>query len=99
MFTITEYTVEQIKDPYKIIEGERYEFLLDLEVDEEDELYQEEGVRLRVVYAKEGDNARIAKYEFLIAASGKYLDMEMEEDEEQAVFAFCKEALEEPISE
>ncbi|MDF2835477.1 MAG: pullulanase [Paenibacillus sp.] len=99
MFTITEYTVEQIKDPYKIIEGERYEFLLDLEVDEEDELYQEEGVRLRVVYAKEGDNARIAKYEFLIAASGKYLDMEMEEDEEQAVFAFCKEALVELISE
>jgi hypothetical protein len=99
MFAITEYTVEQIKDPYKIIEGERYEFVMDLEVDEEDELYQEEGVRLRVVYAKEGDNARIAKYEFLIAASGKYLDMEMEEDEEKAVFEFCKGALEEPISE
>lgn len=99
MFAITEYTVEQIKDPYKIIEGERYEFLLDLEVDEEDELYQEEGVRLRVVYAKEGENGRIAKYEFLIASSGKYLDMEMEEDEEQAVFAFCREALEEPITE
>ncbi|MHA6482951.1 DUF6509 family protein [Paenibacillus sp. strain BS8-2] len=99
MFEITEYTVEQIKDPYGIIAGERYEFVLDLEVDEEDELYQEEGVRLRVVYAKEGDSSRIVKYEFLIAASGKYLDMEMEEDEEQAIFAFCKEALEQPITE
>jgi len=99
MFKITEYTVEQIRDPYGILTGERYELLLDLEVEEDDELYQDEGVRLRVVYAKDGDNSRIAKYEFLIASSNQYLDMEMEEEEEQAVSAFCKEVLEAPISE
>ncbi|MDQ6421239.1 DUF6509 family protein [Paenibacillus sp. LHD-117] len=99
MFKITEYTVEKIRDPYGILPGERYEFMLDLEVDEDDELYQEEGVRLRVVYMKENDSSRIVKYEFLIAASNHYLDMEMEEEEEQAVDAFCKEQLEMPIEE
>ena len=36
---ITEYTVEQIKDPTGILAGRRYEFLLNIEVPEEDELY------------------------------------------------------------
>ena len=35
---ITAYSVEEIKDPTNIIEGKRYEFLLDVEVDEEDHL-------------------------------------------------------------
>ncbi|MFD1954688.1 DUF6509 family protein [Paenibacillus thailandensis] len=31
--TITEYSVEQIKDPFGIVPGARYEFILNIEVD------------------------------------------------------------------
>lgn len=91
MFTITGYSVEWIKDPFGILPGKRYEFNLELEVDEEDELYSEQGLALRVIYAVEEDASRIAKYEFLEKATGKYLEFDMEDDEREAVEAFCKE--------
>ena len=37
MLKITEFTVEQIKDPTGIITGNRYEFYLNIEVPEDDE--------------------------------------------------------------
>ena len=43
---ITAFSVEEIKDPTNIIEGKRYEFLLDVEVDEEDELYSAAGIEI-----------------------------------------------------
>ncbi|REK74708.1 DUF6509 family protein [Paenibacillus paeoniae] len=99
MFEIREFTIERMKDPFGILSGERYELLLDLEVDEEDELYSEEGVRLRVVYVKDNEASRIVKYEFLNSAKGTYVDMEMTEEEEQFVEAFCKEQISLPIEE
>ncbi|RJE88814.1 pullulanase [Paenibacillus sp. 1011MAR3C5] len=99
MFEIREYTIERMKDPFGILSGERYELLLELEVDEEDELYSEEGIRLRVVYVKEHEASRIVKYEFLNAAKGSYIDMEMTEEEEQFVDAFCKEQVALPIED
>ncbi|MBD2869271.1 DUF6509 family protein [Paenibacillus arenilitoris] len=91
MFEITEYSVERVLDPYGILSGTRYEFLLDLNVPEDDELHQEEGVTLRVVYVDEESGSRIAKYEFLTTTSNKYIDFELEEDEERMVLAFCTE--------
>lgn len=91
MFTVTEYSVELMKDPFGILTGERYEFLLDLDVAEDDELHHDEGVSLRVIYVIESGSARIAKYEFLTTSSNRYIDFELEEDEEQMVFAYCKE--------
>ncbi len=38
MFTMTSYTVELVKDPFGILTGQRYEFLIDIEVEEDDEL-------------------------------------------------------------
>ena len=100
MFEIREYTVEKMRDPYGILSGERFELYMELEVDEEDELFTEEGVRLRVVYLKEESGAsRIVKYEFLNAGSGAYIDMEMTEEEETFIDAFCKERLESPLEE
>jgi len=99
MFEIREYTIERMKDPFGILSGERYELLLELEVDEEDELYSEEGVRLRVVYMKDDEASRIVKYEFLNAARGSYIDMEMTEEEEQFIDAFCKEQVARPIED
>ncbi|WP_168123207.1 DUF6509 family protein [Paenibacillus sp. HB172176] len=99
MFTITEYTMEEMKDPYKILSGQRYEFILDLDVEEDDELYDEQGVSLRAVFVKENEGSRMLSYEFLARASNAYIDMEMEEEELAMVEAFCKKALEEGETE
>lgn len=99
MFEIREFTIERMKDPYGILSGERFELYLELEVDEEDELYTEDGVRLRVVYVKDDNGSRIVKYEFLNAANGAYIDMEMTEEEEAFIDSFCKEQIEQPIEE
>ncbi|MBH5319089.1 pullulanase [Paenibacillus sp. GSMTC-2017] len=100
MFSIQEFSIEKIRDPYGILSGERFELLLDLEVEDDDELYLEEGVRLRVVYVKEEDgSSRIVKYEFLNASTNGYVDMEMEAEEQAFVDAFCKEQLELPLED
>lgn len=91
MFSITGYSVEWVKDPFGIIPGKRYEFNLDIEPEEEDELYSEQGLVLRVIYGVEESKQGIVKYEFLERDTGKYLDFEMEAGESEAVEAFCME--------
>lgn len=89
MFEITGYSVEWIKDPFGIIPGKRYEFLLDIQVDEEDEMHTAAGLALRVIYRVEEAGQSIVKYEFMELGTGRYLDFEMETDEEAMVAAFC----------
>ncbi|WP_438445314.1 DUF6509 family protein [Gorillibacterium sp. sgz5001074] len=91
MFAITAYSVEWVKDPFGIIPGKRYEFNLDIEPDEEDELFSEGGIALRVIYGVEESKQGIVKYEFQEKDTGKYLDFEMEAGEAEAVDAFCRE--------
>ncbi|MCM3633147.1 DUF6509 family protein [Paenibacillus camelliae] len=91
MFSLHEYTVEAVADPFRILSGERYEFIIDVEVEEDDELHHEEGVRLRVVYAVNDGQGKIVKYEFQTADAGKYIDIEMEDDELAMVEQFCAE--------
>ncbi|WP_404450259.1 DUF6509 family protein [Sutcliffiella horikoshii] len=85
------HEAEKLKDPTGIIEGDRYEFFLDLEIDEEDELYSEQGVYLKVIFAVEENGHRIAQYQFLEENTNHALNFEMEEEEEQAVLAYCGE--------
>ena len=49
---ITQFSMEEILDPTNIIEGKRYEFILDIEIDEEDELYHEAGIEIRVLIGR-----------------------------------------------
>lgn len=91
MLEIKEYTVEWVKDPFGILSGTRYEFVCDLEVPEEDELYQESGVYLRVIYVAEED--RIVKYDFYERGADQYLDFDMETEEEEQMTRFCREHL------
>lgn len=49
---ILAYTMDEILDPTNIIEGQRFEFLLDIEVDEEDELFVEGGLEIRAIVGK-----------------------------------------------
>lgn len=91
MIEIAAYTVESIPDKFGIISGKRYEFMLEIEVSEEDELYSEGGLYLRVIYKEEEGRTGIVKYEFIERSTNKYLDFELENEEEALVESFCKE--------
>lgn len=86
---IKSYTVEQLKDPTGILVGERFEFFLDIDVDEEDELYSEQGIQLRVLFYKNEDDFRILNYHFL--SSEQIIDFALEEEEETVIAKFCLE--------
>jgi len=88
MMNILAYTMEEIKDPTNILEGQRFEFLLDIEVDEEDELYTEGGIDLRVIASKCDDDIQIANYFFIQKSDQAVLEFGLEEDEEAEVLAF-----------
>ncbi|WP_102274954.1 DUF6509 family protein [Cytobacillus massiliigabonensis] len=88
---ITGYSVEQLNDPTGILIGERFEFFLDIEVDEDDELFSENGVQLRILFYQNEDDSRILNYHFL--SSEKILEFALDEDEEQTITKFCSEHL------
>lgn len=90
---ITNYSFFAIKDPTGIMIGDRYEFLLDVEVDEEDELYTSGGLELRVILAVDENGARIAHYNFADKLSNEILEFGLEEDEEEEVLAYCQSKL------
>jgi hypothetical protein len=91
MLTIAYYSVDLIKDPFGILTGKRYEFIMDLEVAEDDELYSESGVFIRALYLVEESQSRIIKYEIFEKNTEKYLDFDLEDDEIEVVTAFCNE--------
>lgn len=90
---ITQFSVEEILDPTKIIEGQRFELLVDVEVDEEDELYSAAGIEIRVIAGLLNEEVRIVNYFIIDKAANDYLDFALEEDEEEMILAFCKEQL------
>lgn len=94
MFKVTEVEITEIADPFKILIGKRYELMLDLEVEEDDELFDEQGVKLRVVYVVDEEKSAISRYEFLNAVTSKYIDIEMEDDELAYITQLCKEQIE-----
>jgi hypothetical protein len=88
---ITGHEVEKLEDPFGLLTGDRYEFFLDLDVDEEDELYFEKGVGLKVIYVIEENGAKISHYHFYEKENEKALDFALEEDEEELVKSYCYE--------
>jgi hypothetical protein len=93
---ITDHEVEKLEDPFGLLSGERYEFFLELEVDEEDELYSEKGVGLRCIFVRDESGDKITSYHFFEHGTEKVLDFELEEDEEVLVLTYCqKYAIEE----
>lgn len=90
---ITNFSFFAIKDPTGIMVGDRFEFLLDVEVDEEDELYTSGGLELRVILAVDENSARIVHYNFADKGSKEILEFGLEEDEEQEVLAYCQSKL------
>ena len=87
------FSVEEIKDPTNIIEGKRFEFLIDLEVDEEDELYSEAGIEIRVIAGQKEEEVRILNYFLIDKADNEVLDFALEEEEEAMILNFVQEEL------
>jgi hypothetical protein len=91
MIEIQSYTVEKLEDPFGILSGERYEYLMEIAVPEDDELYTEKGLMLRVIYVIDDNKNQISKYEFIESETQSVLDFELEEDELSMVMQFCKD--------
>lgn len=85
------HTVEKLEDPFGLLSGDRYEFFLDLEVDEEDELYSEKGTGLKVIFVVNEHETKIASYHFYEKDTEQVLDFDLEEDEKELVLNYCKE--------
>lgn len=90
---VTQFTMEEIIDPTGIIEGKRYEFLLDIHVDEEDELYSEAGTQIRLLLGDNGEGLFIMNYFIQDKKDGKYIELALEAEEEQFLLDFCREQL------
>ncbi|MFC5529044.1 DUF6509 family protein [Cohnella yongneupensis] len=93
MLAITEYSVELIKDPFGILSGKRYEFILDLDVPEDDELHSEHGVYAKVVYKADEERSGIITCDLYERTTHKFLDIDVEDDEKAEFAAFCKDNL------
>ncbi|QTD41466.1 DUF6509 family protein [Sporosarcina sp. Te-1] len=87
---IMEYTREELVDPTGILNGIRYEFHLYLQMDPEDELYDEKGTGLRVIFMVDGEQERIASYHFFERSTGDVLDFELDDEEHAEIEQFCK---------
>lgn len=92
---ITGHIVEKLEDPFGLLSGDRYEFFLELDVDEEDELYSDKGIGLRAIFVSDENSEKITNLYLYERGSEKVLDFELEDDEEALVLAYCKENAEE----
>lgn len=88
---ITGYEFEKLIDPTGILEGDRYEFFIDIEVDEEDEMYSENGLYIRLILAILGEKTWITQYHIYEKTTDKYLDFALEGVEEEELLQFVKE--------
>ena len=96
---ITQYSVDELKDPTNIIEGKRYEFLIDVDIDEEDELYREQGIEIRAIIGEVNGEYSLKSYFLIDKADQSYLDFALDEDEEAEILSFCQEELAQPAPE
>jgi hypothetical protein len=88
---ITGHEVEKLEDPFGLLSGDRYEFFLELDVDEEDELYSDKGIGLKVIFVSDESGEKVTNYYFYERGSEKVLDFAIEEEEEELVLTYCKQ--------
>lgn len=95
---ITGHTVELLEDPFGLLQGNRYEFFLDINVDEEDELYTEKGLLLKVIFVVDGGEGRILQNYFIEEETEKVLDFDLEDEEVEEVKAYCMQNLDTEVN-
>lgn len=90
---IISHTYEEIIDPTGILEGKRYEFFLSIEVDEDDEIYSENGLFIRAIISQLNEEIKVAQAYFVERDSEKVLDFSLEDDEIEMVQEYCQNKL------
>lgn len=90
---ITNHSVDRLEDPFGILSGERYEFFIDISVPEDDELFSEKGLKVKVLFIADEKGVRISHYHIIENESEEVLDFDLDEDEEQMLFNYCKDQL------
>ncbi len=88
---ITAYTVEKINDAFGILTGDRFEFMLELAKDEEDELFEDGDVSIKALYKVEDGEEQLMKYDLIKSSDGQVLDFELEDEEIESIKAFCSD--------
>jgi hypothetical protein len=91
---LTLHSIEQLEDPFGILSGDRYEIYFHLEVDEDDELYHEGGLLLKVLYVVEANASRVAQYHIFEKDTNNFIDVGLEDDEEALVKEMCEKQIE-----
>ncbi|MBM7619167.1 hypothetical protein JOC95_001016 [Bacillus tianshenii] len=94
---ITGHEAEKLKDPTGILTGERYEFLIDIDIPEDDEMHMENGVFIKAIVAVDDKGTRIVQYHLYEDTTNKLLDFELEEEELEMVKAYCIKLLEQEV--
>ncbi|MBS4176798.1 DUF6509 family protein [Lederbergia citrea] len=92
---ITGHSVEKLNDPTGILAGERFEFFLEVDIPEDDDLFSENGLSLRVIFAIDEKGARISQYNFIEQNTNQGLDFALEEEEETLVTEYCAQYISE----
>ncbi|MFC3884891.1 DUF6509 family protein [Bacillus songklensis] len=96
MLTILGHTVELLDDPFGILSGNRYEFFLNIAVPEDDELHTENELGIKVIYVVDEQGSHINQYHVFERnekGEEKYIDIWLDEEEEEIIAAYCKENL------
>lgn len=86
---ITGHNIEKLYDPTGILSGDRYELFLNLDVPEDDELFSEHGLSLRVIFAVDENDSRIIQYNFYEQGTNQILDFALEDEEIDMVTQYC----------
>lgn len=92
---IIEYSMIELIDPTGILSGNRFEFRIYVKFDEEDEVYNEKGTGIRVIYAVNEGVGKVASYHLFDRATDEVLDFDLEDEEVAELAVFCEEQLEE----
>ncbi|WP_313235135.1 DUF6509 family protein [Sporosarcina ureae] len=88
---IINHKAQELVDPTGIIDGQRFEFLLTVKFDEEDELYNEEGTGLRMLYSAKDGQRKMLTYQFYELATESPFDVEWDEEEQTSAEQYCME--------
>lgn len=90
---ITTHTMEILDDPFGLLIGDRYEFFIQIEVDEEDELYSENGLMLKVIFSADREENKILQYYFIEKETEQVLDFALEDDEIELITSYCHDQI------
>lgn len=94
---IIDATIEKLEDPFGILSGERFEIILTLDIEEDDELYSEHGIIIKLIYAIDEAQSKIVQYDFIEKKTEKVLDFALEDDEEKVIDGYCQQLINEYV--